>query len=296
MHETAFNGRDLVLEVCDGGHPVSIVTFQAHDPGLQALTPGPFLYGFGKGLFAPAGFNEFIIKRSRNHWYQTAEMIEVARLIRQRAGQGRLVTYGGSMGGFAAINFAPLLQADCFIALSPLHDIAPGNEAGETRWQADADLLDFPYNLIRSGACRAASGFVFYCRTSPDARHAALIARDTAARLLPVAYGGHPCSFYLNDTYGLKALVQEIATGTFDPGQFYRRLEERTAQSHYPHEQEASRLERAGDLQGAITALRIATERARAEAAAKSSSRPGGPARLQARLDALLRQAGPGAG
>ena len=171
-HVPLYEGTDLALDYYDGGHPVSIVTFEARDEERDSVTPRPFGEGFGLGRFAALGMNEFVVKRSRNHWYQTEEIFEVIELINRRAVGTRVFTYGGSMGAFAAINFASKLQAEKFIALSPLYDVSMGNEVGDVRWASDSAHIDFKYNLLKEGGCRNSDGYVFYCARGPDRAHA----------------------------------------------------------------------------------------------------------------------------
>lgn len=255
MHKTLFAGRDLSLDARDGNHPLSIVTFDSRNRFLPTLKPGPFGAGFGKGRFP--SMNEYIIRISRNHWYQTQEILEVIGLINQRARDTRVVTYGSSMGAYAAINFAPMLNAWKFIALSPTFDIQPGNAAGDARWESDSKVLAWPYNFIRTGACREARGYAFFAGTQ-DKKHADLIAGETRATAIKVEHGGHPCSHYLNDTYGLKALVGEIANDSFDVDRFYAVLKDRTPKTHYPYVKSAADLEKAGKVKKAADQIRIA--------------------------------------
>lgn len=258
MHTTIFSGSDLALDVHHGGHPVSIVTFESRDRYLATDSTEPFGPGFGRGSFAPLGMNEYLIRRNRNHWYQTAEIERVIELIVSSAKGTRIFTYGSSMGAFAAVNFAHMLGAEQFIAVSPLFDVEPGNELGERRWEEDWSHTRFDYNLIKTGAGQDSHGYAFYCESSPDHRHAQLIAESTAATLIPLDFGSHPVGFYLNDTYKIKRLISEIAAETFDETTFRRDLDAATLETHYPYEREAIRLTEVGDIDGAITQLRIA--------------------------------------
>lgn len=258
MHSTLFQGEDIALDVDFGNHPISIVTFEARNQNLKPNKTNAFGSGFGPGRFSPMGMNEFIVRRNRNHWYQSPEMIDVIEIVNRMAIGTKVITYGGSMGGFAAVNFAQMLNADLFIALSPLHDVSPGNRFNDERWKADWAHTRYEYNFIRSGACRSAKGYVFFAKNSPDKVHAEAIMESTASILVPLEYGAHPCSFFLNDTYKLKPLVEEIAKGTFDLGRFYRVLDERTPETHYPYWRQAMKLRAAGDVMGADAQTRIA--------------------------------------
>jgi Flp pilus assembly protein TadD len=261
VHETIFSGEDLALDVFDGGHPVSIVTFESRDRYLATDGTSPFGPGFGRDRFAPLGMNEYLIRRNRNHWYQSAEIDAVAELVTRRAAGTRVVTYGSSMGAYAAVNFARLLNADTFIAISPLFDVEPGNALGEQRWREDWPHTDFSRNLIKAGDCAASKGYVFYDEGSPDRQHAEEIARHTAATLVPLEHGGHPSGFYLNATYKIKRLVAEIAAESFDEPTFRRDLSVATAETHYPYERQAKILEKDGNLDGAIEQLTTAIEK-----------------------------------
>jgi Flp pilus assembly protein TadD len=75
---------------------------------------------------------------------------------------------------------------------------------------------------------------------------------------VPVDYGGHPCSFYLNDTYKLKQLVSEIAFDQFDVDRFYAVVREKTPDTYYPHYHESVACAEAGDIRGAIRSIRTA--------------------------------------
>ncbi|MGO1768329.1 MAG: tetratricopeptide repeat protein [Microbacterium sp.] len=280
MHTTIFSGADLALDVHDGGHPVSIVTFESRDDSLSTDATALFGPGFGRGRFSPLRMNEYLIRRNRNHWYQTPEIERVAELIVDAAHGTRILTYGSSMGAFAAVNFAHMLDADQFIAVSPLFDVGPENELDERRWADDWSHTRFDYNLIKTGVGRESQGYVFYCASSPDRPHAQRIAENTAATLIPLDYGNHPVGFYLNRTYRIKRLISEIAADTFDESAFRREVDAATLETHYPYEREASRLAKNGDGDGAIAQLRIAAE--------KSPS----IARLHANLGAQLLRGG----
>lgn len=258
IHEELFVGRDLALDYHDGGFPISIVTFEARNKYIDALDPSPFEGGYGRGIFAQLGLNEFLVKRSRNHWYQTEEIEQVIDIIKERAKGTTVITYGGSMGGMAAISFSTKLGAKTFIALSPLYDIAADGEVNDGRWGEEERLLDFKYNHIRSGQCQNAQGYVFYCPDTIDVEHALGIERMTRGTLVPLEFGGHPVSFFLNDTYKLKRLVSEIANDEFDLAHFHRVVRSNTPLTHYPYEKQALELSRSGDLLGAIDAMQTA--------------------------------------
>lgn len=261
MHQTMFIGDDVALDVHDGGHPVSIVTFESRNKDFPAGAASEFGPGFGRGRFAPLGMNELLIRHNRNHWYQTAEIEQVAELVVAATQGTRVLTYGSSMGAYAAVNFAHLVDADQFVAISPLFDVAPGNVLDERRWAEDWPHTSFDYNLIVSGAGSESRGYVFYGEHTADRAHAEKIAGHTRATLVPLPFGGHPAGFYLNRTYGIKRLIAEIAADSFEEPSFRSVLAETTSETHYPYEREAKRLAEAGDVLGAIAQLDVAVEK-----------------------------------
>lgn len=261
MHKSLYLGRDLALDFYDGGNPISIVTFESRSKYIDALKPSPYGNGFGTGIFAARGYNEFIIKRSRNHWYQTDEIFDVINLINEKTLGSKIIGYDSSMGGFSAINFSHLLSNAIFIAISPLYDITDGNEIGDDRWVDEGRLLDFKYNFIKGGACAKSRGYVFYCTSSIDKEHAERIKQKTEATIVACEYGGHPCSFFINETYGLKRLVDNIAQDRFDINEFQSICIEKSKETYYPYLRASYLHEGGGNIDGAIEGIRTAIEK-----------------------------------
>jgi len=95
-------------------HPTTIVSFQArsaasHHPVDPRDFMDPFVPPSVTGSDMPVNFIQIVT--NRNNWYLDAEAIDLARRVRQAVGGGRIVTYGSSMGGFAAVNLAGVLEA-----------------------------------------------------------------------------------------------------------------------------------------------------------------------------------------
>lgn len=266
MHQKLFSGQDLELEYCNSKSKITIVTFEPRNKYISATTPSAYSSGFGRGVFAGLGFNEFLVKKSRNHWYQTDEILKVADIINEKASDTEVFTYGTSMGGFAAINFSKLLNASKFIAMSPLFDIAFDREVEDDRWGQESHILDFSHNYIRNGCVQNKEGYVFYCsEEKTDADHAKCIGWRSSAELVPLKYGGHPCSFFINDTYKSKRVVEEIARGEFSAKNFLTVVETETPRTHYPYLVESRKLERSGriseSIDCAVSALKHAPEK-----------------------------------
>ncbi len=123
--ETLFQGRDLSVLHQPGGDAETWVTFGA----LSCRTPTC------AGYIGRRGATGLHVFSHADHWYQTPEMEAVLWLIaRQR--RGRLLTFGGSMGGHAALRLAAALEADVTIAVSPQSALpVPWDDRWEREWR-----------------------------------------------------------------------------------------------------------------------------------------------------------------
>lgn len=261
MHNILYKGNDLMLSVKNDGYDASIVTFEPRNKNLNPKKTNSFGPGFGIGKFLPLELNEFIIHTNKNNWYQTKEIIDVIEIINKLTKDTKVITYGGSMGGFAAINFSSALNASSFIAISPLFDISRNNSLQEDRWIDDLPYIDFQYNFIRAGICRQSHGFVFFDKNNFDKNHAEKIKNYTKAELFPLDFGSHPCSFYLNEAYKIKNIINEINKKTFNRFDFYETLNKKTNELHYPNLRKANKFIEIGDFKNAANELKIAVNK-----------------------------------
>ena len=98
----------------------------------------------------------------QNDWYQSAGIEEALEFTETYLENRRVVTFGGSMAGYAAIAFSGKLNAQCFIAAAPQfslhHEFV--NEISETRWPFMYDK--FRYDFIRTRYFEFSKGVLFY--------------------------------------------------------------------------------------------------------------------------------------
>jgi hypothetical protein len=96
-----------------------------------------------------------IISRD-NDWYQYPELPQAAKVVAEITSQyGRVVAYGSSMGGYAAIRFGAMVGATTAVALSPQYSIDPRSVPFETRWTADAARVKFIFERNPHARLRA---------------------------------------------------------------------------------------------------------------------------------------------
>ena len=175
--------------------------------------------GFGEAFFADAGLDAIHVLCRDSAWFQHADTAAALAAIRAAAaGAERCVTYGSSMGGYAALRFADAVGAEAVLALSPQYSVNHARAPFEDRWIEPRRRIRFRPDLdgpIRCGA----RAFVAYDPTIPtDRQHHALIAADIAVTALPLPYAGHPVGPFLAETGLLRPLVLDLMADRFDPG------------------------------------------------------------------------------
>lgn len=214
MSATLYRAPDfLVRYVKAGDSPVCVVTF-------SSLTDDPRLDrpGFGETMLKRHGIDAIHVINRTNIWYQYSELPDALQAIASAtANYERIITYGSSMGGYAAIRFAGAIGAGTAIAISPQYSVSPQLAPFETRWRILTRNIQFIHENA-GPACGAVAPIVFYDPRDRDAEHFGLIARAyprTGGVRLP--HAGHPAGAYLNEVGLLAAAVLDIVHGKFDP-------------------------------------------------------------------------------
>lgn len=188
-----------------------VVTFDNHGIGHGFDRPG-----FGQEFLAAEGISALHVMGRREDWYQYAEMSQAMAAVRAAtAGADRVLTYGSSMGGYAAIRFADAAGAHAVLALSPQYSIDPDKAPFEQRWPRDSRRIRWLPEIDGPIVC-AVAPVVVYDPASDDGRHAALIRNDIAVREIAVRNIGHPAATVLGELGLLKPLVLDSLHGAVD--------------------------------------------------------------------------------
>ncbi|MDO6412986.1 hypothetical protein Q4F19_01185 [Sphingomonas sp. BIUV-7] len=203
-----------------------IVTFESyHDDGGFERT------GFGETFFERAGFTGIHVLSAGNDWYQYPEIDAVLAVIREAvSGAERVLTYGSSMGGYAAVRFADAVGATHVLSLSPQYSIDPRRVSADRRWWWDQKRIGFLSRHNGTISCAADVVVAYDPTLKLDRLHAELIGRDVRARFLRLDYAGHPVTTVLSELHLLQTMAVAFATGPLDlgaiQGEFRRRREE----------------------------------------------------------------------
>jgi hypothetical protein len=228
LTEILYRSRALeVRRVASGDGRHQVVTFDSyHDPR------GVDRPGFGEAFFQTEGITAIHVMSHGNDWFQYPEMKSLLPLIRQAcASAERLLSYGSSMGGYAALRFAGEIGAHAALALSPQFSLDPRKVPFETRWGPDRRRIRFLRSLdgaIMPGPRRI---LAYDSALVADRRHAMLLAAEADMILLPLPYAGHPVGGFLNDTRLLRPLVLTALDGSFDAVRFRRAAHDRRTRS-----------------------------------------------------------------
>lgn len=220
-------GDFLVRYVEGGGSGGCVVCFSSFtdDPSLDRP-------GFGESFLCERGVDALHVVNRTNVWYQYREMPAALREIRSfTRAYSRVLTYGSSMGGYAAIRFAEAAGARTAIAISPQFSGSPKKAPYDRRWKSIASRVEFIHEEeFRPSA--AVETLVFYDPRDADARHFELIAavcpRAVGVRL---RHAGHPAGAYLAETGLLSGVISDAIHGAFDPAAVERAARAQRRQS-----------------------------------------------------------------
>lgn len=191
--------------------------------------------GFGEAFLRSRGIDGIHVVPRENDWYQYPEMAAAMACIHAATrGYARVVTYGSSMGAYAAIRFAGLAGAHCALALSPQFSIDPAVARFERRWlEASARFRPLWEGRLAFPALDEA--YVAYDPADLDRKHLALLAQEFRFTPMRLPGAGHPVTGYLAEVGLLEAMVLAACRGRLDVEDFVRQAWERRGQSsqHY---------------------------------------------------------------
>lgn len=187
--------------------------------------------GFAQSFLKSNGISAIHIMGKREDWYQYPEMPDVFSAVKPLLQSAdRSITYGSSMGGYAALRFADSIGVDAALALSPQYSINPARVTFEKRWLQDAERITW----LPEGEPplpRRAQAVVVYDPASVDRMHIDLISKETEVVSIPVRYSGHPSGSMLAEQQMLFPLLLDVLSGTVDATKYRRAARSRRDES-----------------------------------------------------------------
>ena len=232
MTDTAaelFRSADLLVRRVGARGGLCFVTFGSYtnEATLERA-------GFAEEFLRDEGIDAIHVINRDNSWYQYREIGEALRAVRSAtAPYDRVITYGSSMGGYAALRFGRLSRADTGIAISPQFSLDPRVVPFEDRWQADVARITFNE---RSYAPLPRQYIFYDPRMALDRAHFdAFVAAGGDPIGVAIPYAGHPVGPILLETGVLKEAIRAIANASFAPHELQRqvRARRRLSQHHF---------------------------------------------------------------
>ena len=227
--EELFRSDDLLVRRVGGyGGPICYVTFDSYTDNRTLDRPG-----FGEDYFRGRGIDAIHVLSRENRWYQHAELADaLATVAAAVAGYDRVIAYGSSMGGFAALHYGASSGATIGLALSPQYSVDPAIVPFDRRWAEDVARIAFRDDERLPTLTE--QYIAFDPADAHDRQHFALFAARSSSTGVPVPHGGHPVGSYLVETGMLQPLLEEIESGAFDHLTYARELRRRRRRSgHY---------------------------------------------------------------
>ncbi len=190
-----------------------VITFDANreDRGLHEC--GTFdEFANSESYITKKGLNHIAVQSLRNDWYYYGGIEEILSSVAQFKKDNHVyITYGSSMGGFAAVEFSKEVKSDFFVAISP-----------------QATLLDEFMEKIEDPRFKNTRGFFSESRLlknnlesqrgilvvdpnfREDVEHCELILQRTHSSLITSHGGWHHSGIPLNRTVGIIPLINNI--------------------------------------------------------------------------------------
>lgn len=177
------------------------------------------------------------VKPTASHWFRKPGLFDLCRDLRDSGFFTRydsVITYGGSMGGYAALAYADAFCADKVLSLNPQATLSRALVPWETRFpQGRAQEWDsFPVNAALGAAHAARVVVAFDRRCAEDAAHVDLL--DLPQKTdLNIPFVGHGVPYHLREMGLLERLFSDVAEDRFDPAEWRRLVRARRSLDDY---------------------------------------------------------------
>lgn len=224
--------RDLpnhVLSYLPNGGRSLVVAFD----NLAATREVQDRTAWGQKFLLENGHDVLGVQIKRRDWYRDADLIRALVALRDEGffrRFPRVATFGASMGGFAALAFAPLSPGCTSVAFAPQRSLSLHTCPWEKRYRfARQTYWDeaLSFNDAAEGLRSAARAYIaFDPRLAEDRKHASALS-GPQVRFLPMPHMGHKLPPALLKMGILKPLALAALDGTLDAPAFARLMRAR---------------------------------------------------------------------
>ena len=193
-----------------------IVASFANWHGKQALTNS----GAAESLLVPRGIDAVHFNCAGNHWWQYEDLPLALEAARRFVAPWRdIVTYGSSMGGYAAFRYAGALGATRALAVCPQFSIQRTLMPRESRWGGEMANIEFRHEAQFQVASGCQYLALYDTLFALDAMHIREYKRHMPVVDVPLPCSGHP-PLELLQAYGcLSKVTLDLLAGTHQPRQ-----------------------------------------------------------------------------
>jgi pimeloyl-ACP methyl ester carboxylesterase len=221
----------VIRNASSGSH--LYVTFNEMELSVSRMKNNEF---WGYPLFHSMDVPAIGFVSTGKHWYPehvTRDAIEIVRQIIAERGYSRVITYGHSMGGYAALRYGAALGADVAIAFCPQYSIAPSDVGEWDRRYIQNYALHGGEDMLLKGQHLPKQTYVAHDPNHrQDARHAAYIERLGSVSLITMPFTGHDSVRLLAQSGAapsfLAALAQTTSSASLTARHIIRRHRRRT--------------------------------------------------------------------
>ena len=219
-----FRSSEMAVRTVGGfASAACVITFSPYSDERTLDRPG-----FGEAFFRDRSIDAVHVISRENDWYQYPETpIMAAQVAELVSRYERVVAYGSSMGGYAAIRFGGLAGASAALAISPQFSVDRQTAPSEVRWKRDSERIDFSLERTLKAPFVETSCIV-YDPEDADQRQVDMYRGHTRVVDVRLATVGHPAIGAIAGANLLSDLVIGVVENRLDPDDFVRRM----AQQH----------------------------------------------------------------
>lgn len=201
----------LVRGMQTSGSSVCVVTFDSYTDHRTLDRPG-----FGEAFLETHQIDAIHFIQKNNKWYLYSDLSAACALVKELTKRyDKVIAYGQSMGGYAAIRFGREIGASLAVAISPQFSVNPKVVPFDKRWISDAAGIDFSMELTH-GSNFTPTAYVIFDPHTLDARHVEMYRPFTHLIEARLPNSGHPSTGFLAEAGILKEVILRICSGDLD--------------------------------------------------------------------------------
>ena len=222
------NTENYIIEAFVFNTKSLVVTFEAFS---STKDKNDFRMGWGGGFLRNASISHLCIKPKSSDWYRGGDLGKALADLKQAgffSAFDRVMTYGGSMGGYGALAYADSVGAHVAFALNPQSTLDSARVPWETRFpEGRAQDWSGAFSEAREGLNNVGVAYVATdMMHAMDAKHVERLQRDNLC-VLNVPFVGHFMPAHLRNMGLLQETFFHILQDRFDIDHFRKRARAR---------------------------------------------------------------------